>query len=61
MIEVPDRIGNLIKRLEAGESVTRQDVARLAALQSLDLAKIGEDFARQAMLADESQSKELTA
>jgi hypothetical protein len=46
---LPDRIGGLIKRLEGGDAVTQRDVDRVVALQMLDLAKLGEDFAREQM------------
>ena len=62
MIEFPDRIAKLITRIESGESVTQQDVDQIADLQLLDLAKVGEDFARQRILSDHElteQFKEL--
>lgn len=58
---LPDRIGKLIQRLEAGETVTRQDVDRLATLQALDLGRIGEDFARERMAADDKSTADLGA
>ncbi len=54
---LPDRIGGLIKRLEAGESVTQQDVDRLATLQLLDIAKAGEDFARETIQRDADRTE----
>lgn len=47
MIQLPDRIGKLIQRIEAGEIVTQHDVDKIAKLQALDVAKLGEDFASQ--------------
>ena len=44
---LPSRISELIRRIEAGESVTQPDVDRLARLQALDIAKAGEDFVRE--------------
>lgn len=54
---IPSRIAELMKRIEAGEPVTQEYVNRLAALQALDIAKAGEDFARRAIEADAEQSK----
>ena len=48
-MDIPDRITPLIKQLEAGQALTVADVKRLAVLQVLDVAKIGEDFARAAI------------
>lgn len=47
MIQLPDRISKLIQRIEAGETVTQHDLDRIASLQALDIAKAGEDFARE--------------
>lgn len=58
MIEAPSRVTDLIRRLELGEAVTQQDVDRIAQLQMLDLAKIGEDFVRQVCLENERQTDE---
>ena len=57
----PDRIDGLIKRLEAGENVTQKDVNKLATLQVLDLAKLGEDFTREAIAREEQQTADLQA
>lgn len=43
-MKLPSRIGDLIKRIEGGETVTQDEVDRIALLQSLDIAKAGEDF-----------------
>jgi len=59
MITIPDRLTALIQRLEAGETVTQQDVNRLATLRALDLARVGEDFARAAIAADEALTDDL--
>lgn len=55
---LPDRISKLIASIEAGETVTQRDVNRVAALQALDLAKLGEDFAREAIQADQQLTDE---
>lgn len=47
-MDLPDRIGPLIKQLEAGRPLTSEDVKRTAALQALDTLKMGQDFAREA-------------
>lgn len=49
----PDRLSGLIKKLEDGTPVTQQDVDRVATLQALDMAKMGEDFARETIKRDE--------
>ena len=59
MIPFPDRIGKLIQRIEAGEVVTQKDVDRIARLQALDIARAGEEFARQASSADRQTSESL--
>ena len=59
MIEFPDRLSTLIQRLESGPPVTQQEVDRLATLQALDLARIGQDFVRQRLAAEESHTKSL--
>jgi hypothetical protein len=56
---LPDRIGGLIARIEAGQTVTQDDVDRLATLQTLDLAKLGEDFARATIARDDELTKAL--
>ena len=43
---IPDRLTPLMQRLEAGQAVTQAEVNRLAALQALDIAKIGQEFVR---------------
>lgn len=57
----PDRIGPLILRLERGEPVTQEEVDRLAVIQALDLARIGQEFARQMADADREHAKFLEA
>ena len=50
MLAIPDRFGPLIERLEAGgEQLTQDDLRRLSQLQVLDVAKLGEDYARSAI------------
>lgn len=58
MISFPSRIDELIRRLEVGEAVTQQDVDRIAQLQALDLAKLGEDFMRQACEEQDRRTQE---
>ena len=53
----PDRLSALIQQIEAGQPVTQADANRLATLQALDLAKIGEDFARETIEADRALAK----
>lgn len=58
MIFPPSRISALIKRLEAGESVSQEDVDRLATLQALDLAVMGEEFALEAVQREADYTQE---
>jgi hypothetical protein len=60
-MDVPDRIGKLIERIEAGETVTQKDVDRIAELQFLDLAKLGGDFAGEAVARDAKATEVLNA
>ena len=53
---IPDRLSGLIRRIEAGETVTQADVNRIAALQCLDLARIGEEFAREIVDANKEMA-----
>jgi hypothetical protein len=53
----PDRLGALIKRLEAGEKVTQSDVNRIAQLQALDLALFGQACAREHIAREEAQTE----
>ena len=48
----PSRLEGLIKQLESGQPLTRDLVRRTEQLQILDLAKVGEDFAREAIERD---------
>ena len=59
MLFFPDRIGQLMRLIEAGEPITQADLDRIAALQALDIAKAGEDFVRQAVAADRAASEAL--
>jgi hypothetical protein len=61
MIDFPDRLSGLIAKLEAGQTVSQRDVNRLATLQALDLAKVGEDFMRATCQADDAQTQRLKA
>lgn len=58
-VRIPDRIGALIAAVEAGRDLTAKDVERVALLQVLDLAKLGEDFVRDTIAADERLTKAL--
>lgn len=58
-VRIPDRIGALIAAVEAGRDLTAKDVERVALLQVLDLAKLGEDFVREVIAADERLTKAL--
>lgn len=54
MITLPDRISGAIAALEKGEQV---DWQKLADLQALDLARIGRQFAEQAIAYHEQEVK----
>ena len=55
MIQTPDRLAALIQRLEKSEPVTQEEVDRIAALQALDLARLGREFVEQAIARQEQQ------
>ena len=55
-MEFPGRIQGLIERLEAGDDPTPEELRRLALLQALDVAKLGEDYVSAAI----AQDKQLT-
>lgn len=59
MIKLPDRIAGLVAKVEAGEKLTAADLERVATLQWLDLAKLGEDFARETIARDDELTKAL--
>ena len=59
MLDRPSRIEGLIERLERGETVTQDEVDRIAALQQLDLAAMGERFARDSLARDAEATAEL--
>lgn len=61
MMLYPSRITALIQRYEAGETPTGEDLRRIAALQALDLAKMGEDFVQQVAEQDARQTEEFKA
>ena len=56
---LPDRLSKLMSRIEAGGTVTQQDVDRVAQLQALDIAKAGEDFVRERVAAEHEYNKML--
>ena len=60
-MELPDRLSRLIERLAAGANLDAGDLRRAAALQALDLAKIGEDFAREAIRREREHTAHLVA
>ena len=57
MIALPDRIGALITRIEAGETVTQEDVDRIARLQALDLARAGREFVTAWAAREEAETE----
>lgn len=57
-IFAPSRVGQLIERLEAGHDPTAAELARLAVLQALDVAKLGEDYLREALERREQRLNE---
>ena len=57
MVELPDRLSSLIELLEKGQPVTQAELNRLATLQAIDVARMGEQFARQAIDADSKQAE----
>ena len=59
MIRLPDRISALIAKVESGVELTPDDVRRTSLLQALDVAKLGEDFVRDVIAADEAMTKSL--
>lgn len=58
MIAIPDRLSGLMARLEAGDVITREDLARIETLQALDVARIGEQFAQEAMARDDERTRD---
>ena len=48
----PDRLEKLVARLEGGEPVTQAEVNRIAALQALDIARMGRAFVVDALQRD---------
>lgn len=56
MISFPSRLRAAREQIEAGESV---DWGRLAELQALDIAIIGEEFAEESIRSDEAATNEL--
>ena len=53
---VPNRIDGLIKRIEAGDAVTQEDVDRIATLQALDIVNAGRAFVEEQIAVDREQS-----
>lgn len=52
MIQSTSRISSLIQRLEAGETVTQDELRRTAMLQALDVARAGEEYMAAAIESD---------
>ena len=48
----PDRLEKLVARLEGSEPVTQAEVNRIAALQALDIARMGRAFVVDALQRD---------
>ena len=59
MIKVPSRISQMIGRLEAGETLSREDLRRYSQLQALDIAKLGEDYVQQCVEREEQATQQL--
>jgi hypothetical protein len=58
-MNLPDRLSKLIAKVESGADLTPDDVRRTAMLQAMDLAKLGEDFVREAVARDAEATKAL--
>jgi hypothetical protein len=58
MIEAPSRVAALIQRIEAGNEPTADELRRVATLQALDLAKVGEDFVREMCQENERHTQD---
>lgn len=54
-MDIPDRLSLLMSKIEAGQTVTQSDLRRVAALQTLDLAKAGRDFVREIEQREQQQ------
>lgn len=54
MITVPDRISVAIAAMEKGEQV---DWRKLASLQALDIARVGQQFVEEAIVFQEQQTE----
>ena len=54
---LPDRLEELVKKIEAGKPVTQADVDKVASLQGLDIARMG----RQVIAEQEKRENEQTA
>lgn len=52
MITLPDRLTALAGRIENGETVTAEELHRVAALQAIDLAVMGRQFVEDAVQRD---------
>jgi hypothetical protein len=59
MLEFPSTITGLIQQIEAGNEPTPEQLRRVAMLQELAIAKIGEDFVTDMLAEDERRTKEL--
>lgn len=57
MIRAPSRLQLLIQQLETGTEPTQDELRRIAALQALDIAKLGEDFVYDSIAANERETQ----
>jgi len=58
VITFPDRLTPLMARIEIGDELTLEDYRRLARLQALDIAIIGQEYVQQAIARDSEQTAE---
>ena len=55
MLDLPDRLESMMRKIEAGEPVTSQDLNRIASLQSIDIVRLGRQAAKEAFARNEEQ------
>lgn len=56
----PDRLDALVARIEAGETITRDELLRLSALQAADVARFGRQFVADSISRDEALTEVLS-
>lgn len=61
MILTPDRLAEIVNRIEAGKTITQANIDRISLLQDLDLARVGREFLVEALSAQEAQDAALAA